>query len=131
MRYEKMIEQLQSERDAKVADVKSKLAMISKLFEFENQHMASVPPATAPPASPRPPLADFFVRRLSEMGPTSRDDLRNLAVKGGYFADLESAAPSVDTILEEIVGKNRIVQLPNEIFAPPPLSQMIGFRRVT
>jgi hypothetical protein len=52
---EKMIEQLQKERDAKVAKAKAKLEMISKLIEFENEDMSKMPPLTPPADLPQPP----------------------------------------------------------------------------
>ena len=63
--YEKMIKQLQSERDAKVAELKSGVSMMRKLMEFEQQEMggvrpAATPTAATPPASPQVLLADFF-----------------------------------------------------------------------
>jgi hypothetical protein len=55
--FEKMVQQLQSERDAKVADLKGALAMIEKLMQFENGYMGNVVPLENPSAS-RPSLAD-------------------------------------------------------------------------
>jgi hypothetical protein len=42
---ERMVEQLRSEHDARVADLKGAFAMIAKLMEFENWHMANTPPS--------------------------------------------------------------------------------------
>jgi hypothetical protein len=50
--YEKMIEQLQKEREGKLARVKSKLELISKLLEFENADAGKVPSVTPPEALP-------------------------------------------------------------------------------
>jgi hypothetical protein len=47
---EKMIEQLQKDRDAKVAKAKAKLEMISKLVEIENEHVSELSPVTPPEA---------------------------------------------------------------------------------
>ena len=52
---EKMIEQIQKERDAKVSRAKTKLEMISKLIEFENADADKVPSVTPP--APLPPLS--------------------------------------------------------------------------
>src|SRR5262245_26483752 len=56
--YERKIEQLHKERDAKVAKAKMKLEILSKLIEFENadaSNMPSVaPPEALPPLSPVP-----------------------------------------------------------------------------
>jgi hypothetical protein len=40
-----MVEQLRSEHDARVADLKGAFAMIAKLMEFESRHMANTPPS--------------------------------------------------------------------------------------
>ena len=47
-----MIEQLQKEREGKLARVKSKLELISKLLEFENADAGKVPSVTPPEALP-------------------------------------------------------------------------------
>jgi hypothetical protein len=49
---EKIIEQIQTERDAKVAKAKMKLDMLSKLIEFENADAGKVPSVTPPEALP-------------------------------------------------------------------------------
>jgi hypothetical protein len=50
--YKKMIEQLQKEREEKLARVKMKLDMLSKLIEFENADAGKVPSVTPPEALP-------------------------------------------------------------------------------
>ena len=50
--YGKIIEQLQTERDAKVAKAKTKLEVIGKLIEFENADAGKVPSVTPPADSP-------------------------------------------------------------------------------
>ena len=122
---EKMVKQLQDERDATVADLKSVIAMIIELLEIERQ-----PLDNAPPASPQLSLADFFERKLIDIGPMSKNDLRNLAMKEGYFPEAESDCQSVDATLEDIIGKKRICQLPDGTFASPTRSQAIRLRRV-
>jgi len=56
--FEKMIEQLQSERESRVSELKSELAALSKLMEVEHGCMADVLPlansAPAPQHSPAP-----------------------------------------------------------------------------
>jgi hypothetical protein len=50
--FERMVEQLRNEHDARVADSKACLAMIAKLMEFEERHLANMSPeATPPPTS--------------------------------------------------------------------------------
>jgi hypothetical protein len=49
--YEKKIEQLLKERDAKVEKAKTKVDLLSKLIEFENEALSKVP-SEAPPAGP-------------------------------------------------------------------------------
>jgi hypothetical protein len=50
--YGKIIEQLQKEREGKLAKAKSKLELISKLVEFENEDKSKVPPVAPPGALP-------------------------------------------------------------------------------
>jgi len=55
--FEKMMQQLQNERDARVADLKGTLAMIDKLMQFETNAMDKVVTLEHPAAS-QPSLAD-------------------------------------------------------------------------
>ena len=54
---ERMAQQLQSERDARVADLKGSLAMIEKLIQFETGIVSNVVKLENAPAS-QPSLAD-------------------------------------------------------------------------
>ena len=38
--FERMVEQLRNEHDARVADFKERLSMLAKLMEFEERHIA-------------------------------------------------------------------------------------------
>ena len=49
--FQKILEQLQNERDAKIADLKSELAMVAKFMEFEQRFLGNA----SPPAPPSPP----------------------------------------------------------------------------
>ena len=42
--FERMVEQLRNEHDARVADLKMCLAMIAKFMEFEERHVANTSP---------------------------------------------------------------------------------------
>jgi hypothetical protein len=55
--FERMAQQLQSKRDARLADLKGSLAMIEKLMQFESGIMANVVTLENAPAS-QPSLAD-------------------------------------------------------------------------
>jgi hypothetical protein len=126
--FDKIVEQLENERDARLADLKSGLAMIGKFIEFEQRYMGT---AATPPSLPQLPLSDFFVRKLNEIGPMSKDDLIDLAVKEAYYPDTESAVQGVPLTLTNMLRSEQIRQLPNGTFAPPTLSQTIKLRRVT
>jgi enamine deaminase RidA (YjgF/YER057c/UK114 family) len=56
--FEKMVQQLQSERDVKVAELKSWLAGIGKVMEAEHRRMNDVLTLTTPEAPPQLSLAD-------------------------------------------------------------------------
>jgi hypothetical protein len=126
--FEKMIEQLQSERDGRVTELKAELAAIGKLLEAEQRRLNGPQLRPITPQAPQLSLADFLVRKLSETGPLSKDDLRNLAMKEGYFADTESAARAMHATLMDILRSERIRQLPDGAFAPPTLTQAIRVR---
>ncbi len=46
--FDKMVQQLQSERDMRVADLKSGLVTIEKLLQFEDRFMENVVPLSNP-----------------------------------------------------------------------------------
>ena len=101
--FEKTVEQLKNEHNARVADLKSGLTMIAKFMEFEQRYFRSDPPQVQ--SSALVTLADLFMHRLAEVGPMSREELLELAVKEGFFADAETAAQSVHPMLVEPVAQ--------------------------
>lgn len=128
--FEKAIAQLQNERDAKIADLKSLHAMIAKFTEFE-QRLSGGGSGSAPvPSSPLVALADLFMGKLDQEGSMSREQLVDLAVKEGFFPDAGSAVQGVHPMLVKLLQSELIRELPNGSFAPPTLSQTIKLRRV-
>jgi hypothetical protein len=126
--FEKIIEQLQNERDARMADLQSGLAIVAKFMEFEQQFFGNVSPPVPP--SPLVALADLFMRKLNEAGPMSREELVDMAVKQGFFPDGESAVQGVHPVVVNLLRSELIRELENGIFAPPTMSQAIKHRRV-
>jgi hypothetical protein len=80
-------------------------------------------------APQQPPLADFLIRKLSEMGAMSLDELCHLAVREGYFADGEIADRSVYVTLMNVAKAGFIRQQPNGTFAPATVMDTIRLRR--
>ena len=66
------------------------------------------------------------MRRVNEAGPLSKDDLRLLAVRAGYFQDAESATRSVHATLLGIVKGGRVRELPNGALAPASMIDTLG-----
>ena len=126
--FEKTVEQLKNEHNARVADLKSGLTMIAKFMEFEQRYFRSDSPPVQ--SSALVTLADLFMHRLNEVGPMSREELVDLAVKEGFFADSETAAQAVHPMLVILLRSELIRELPNGTFAPPTMSQAIKLRRV-
>src|SRR5262245_51086508 len=72
--FDKTVQQIQTERDARIAELKSGLAMIAKFMEFEERFL------------PKPPLlalAELFLRNLNDAGQMSRQELIDMAVNEG------------------------------------------------
>jgi hypothetical protein len=126
--FEKAMAQLQTERDAKIADLKSLRAMIAKFMEFEEQFSKKASPPV--PSSPLVALADLFMGKLDEEGSMSREQLVDLAVREGFFPDAGSAVQAIHPMLVSLTRSELIRELPNGTFAPPTLSQAIKLRRV-
>jgi hypothetical protein len=122
------IKQLQNERDAVVANLKSSIAMLAKLIELEQAEMGAA--SVVSPTASQPSLVEFLERKLIEIGPLSKDDLCNMAMKEGYFPDAQSAAQDVEATLMRIVEEKHICPLPDGTFALPMLSQATKLKRV-
>src|SRR5215510_5448623 len=91
-------------------------------------HQGIHQPAQQPAPAPQPPLNDFLVRKLNEVGAMSRDDLRRLSLQEGYFANVESADRGVQVTLFNVVKAGFIRQLPNGNFAPATVLDTIRLR---
>jgi hypothetical protein len=125
--FEQRLAQLKSERDARVEELKGELGAVGKLMDAEQRRFAS---PSRVPTLPEP-LGDFLIRKLSENGPMSGDDLRLWTPQEGYFADPESAARAVQVTLVNGIRAGRIRQLPDGTFAPATLlTDAIRLRRV-
>ena len=183
--FDQQLQQLKSEREARIEGLRMELAAINKLMEAEYRRISTAPepqahhrgheaeeaapqadyrragteaapgyrrghtaeeaapqaeyrrPRAAQVAEPAPiatppaplPLADFLVRRVNEAGPLSKDDLRQLAVRAGYFQDAESATRSVHATLLGIIKGGRVRELPNGALAPASMIDTLRQRR--
>ena len=127
--FEKMLEQLQNERDGKVSDLKSEFAALGKLMEVENRRMANVLPLAVQEPASQMSLADFIMHTLNEMGPMSKDDIVDLASKEGYFSDAENADRGVHAALVSLHRNEHLRQLQDGTFAPATLAQTVRLRR--
>ena len=134
--FEKMIEQLQTEREGRVLDLKAELGAVVKLLEGEHRRMANVLPiassaraANAQQMVPQISLSEFILRKLNDIGPMSKDDLINFAFKDGLFADAESTERAVHAALISTLRNEQIRQLQDGTFAPVTMAQTVRFRR--
>ncbi|MGH6824755.1 hypothetical protein [Methyloceanibacter sp.] len=127
--FEKMLEQLQNERDGKVSDLKAEFTALGKLMEVENRRMANVLPLAVQGPTQQMSLADFIMHTLNEIGPMSKDDIVDLASKEGYFSDAENADRGVHAALVSLHRNEHLRQLQDGNFAPATLAQTVRFRR--
>jgi hypothetical protein len=123
-----MLQQIQREQDAKIADLNSTLVMIAKLIEFEQGFVATFAPPV--PSSPLIALADRFMHRLNEVGQMSREELIELAVKEGFFPDADSAVQGMHPMLASLLRSELIRELANGTYEPPTMPQAIKLRKV-
>jgi hypothetical protein len=127
--FEKVLAEVQGERDARVAELKSDLETVRKLMELEHRRIGNAPVPLRPPATS---LVDFLAHKLSEFGALSSAELRQIAAKEGLLSESETASREVGAALATGVREERIRQLPDGRFAPlTPLtmSQAIGLTR--
>ena len=113
--FEKLIEQLKREYDARAIGLKAELDAVNRVVEIEHRRLGST--TSAPKSHSQQPLADFLVRKLGEAVSMSSEDLGRLAVQEGYFANADSAQQGVHTTLMHVVKVGQIQQLPNSRFA--------------
>ncbi len=105
--FDKLIDQLRREHDSRLEDLKTELEAVTRLMELELRRLETAPSAqrgqgreqpaphavhqpqhaahhqAQPQHQPQAPLADFLVRKLTEVGAKSRDDLRRLSLQEG------------------------------------------------
>ncbi|ODA67871.1 hypothetical protein A7A08_01038 [Methyloligella halotolerans] len=131
--FEQKVEQLKTERDARIHEIKDELSALGRLIDAEKrrmeggsvQHTAEV--ATLPPNQQA--LIDFVLRKLGENGPMTLDQLRNLSIQEGFFSDPDAAGRGMQTILMAVARGGRIRQLPNGTFAPALLMDTLRQRQ--
>ena len=118
--FDKFLEQIKSEHEARLKDLKAELEAVNHLLGIEHRRHGAAPAPKAQAESqrsaPPQPLADFLIRKLAEQGPLSQDKLRVLAVQEGYFPDGD-AERGVPAVLMHVVKAGHIRQLPNGDFA--------------
>ncbi len=96
--FEKVLAQVQGERDAKVAELKSDLDTVRKLMEVEHRRIGNAP---VPIRAPAPSLVDFLAHKLSEFGALSSAELRQIAAEEGLLSESETASREVGAALGE------------------------------
>ena len=79
-------------------------------------------------APQQPPLADFLIRKLSELGAMTFEDLCHLADQEGYFAEGD-VDRGVHITLTNVVKAGFIRQQPDGTFAPATVMDTIRLRR--
>jgi hypothetical protein len=124
--FEKLIEQMQREKDSRIGDLNAELDAVNRVMEIEHRRLR---PTSVPESQPQQPLADFLMRALSEVGPMSSEDLCRLAVHEGYFADGESAQQGVHALLMHVLKEGHLQQLPNARFALAMVADATKLRR--
>jgi chromosome segregation ATPase len=129
-RLQNTMEQLQKERDKRVAELNAELTSLRVLIETEEARLAN---AQRPAAlgQHQYALSDFLMRKLVELSPVSGEELCSLAVQEGHFAHVESAGRDVHGTLAELVRMNRIRQLADGKLVPVMLSQTFTSRGET
>ena len=142
--FERRIEQLQGERDARITELKNELAAVSKLLDSETRRLTGqgVPQvlqqqgpqqasAQNEQSSQSQPLqlGDLLLRTLTDGGPMTKEDLRDKAVQDGYFPDADAAARGVYATLFNLVRGGRIRQLPDGTFATLTVMDTIRLRK--
>jgi hypothetical protein len=126
--FDQAVQQLQTERDARLAELTASLAMITKFMEIEERFLHNTPPVT--PASPLLALAELFMKKLNNAGRMSKQELIDMAIKEGFFPDADTAAQGVHPMLVSMLRSELIREAFDGIYVPPTFSQTIKRRQV-
>ena len=126
--FDQAVQQLQTERDARLAELTASLAMITKFMEIEERFLHNTPPVT--PASPLLALAELFMKKLNNAGRMSKQELIDMAIKEGFFPDADTAAQGVHPMLVSMLRSELIREAFDGIYVPPTFSQTIERRQV-
>jgi hypothetical protein len=126
--FDQAVQQLQTERDARLAELTASLAMITKFMEIEERFLHNTPPVT--PASPLLALAELFMKKLNNAGRMSKQELIDMAIKEGFFPDADTAAQGVHPMLVSMLRSELIREAFDGIYVPPKFSQTIERRQV-
>jgi hypothetical protein len=149
--FDNAIQRLQTERDARIGDLKANLAMLAKLMEFEERFLHNTPPVTpasahnTPPVTPAsshntPPatpassllaLGELFLKKLNSAGQMSKQELIDMAIKEGFFPDADTAVQGVYPMLVSMLRSELIREVSDGTYLPPTFSQTIKLRRMT
>ncbi len=133
VQFDKKVEQLKVERDTRIQEIKDEMAALNRLIEAEERRIESFSTPATPTAAPVPSgqqaLIEFVLRKLTDNGPMSMEDLRRWAMQEGFFTDPDAAARGIHTILMAVAKGGRIRQLPNGTFAPALLMDQIRQRQ--
>ena len=155
--FEALVQRFKQEHDSRLKDLKAELQALSTLIGAEERRLDRETAASkksptqhpqpklqdaqpmqqpqvqsaqqSPPQKPQQRFADFLIRKLSEVGAMSKDDLRHLAEQGGYFAEAESAKRGVHIALTQALKAGLVRELPNGSFAPSTLPDTMRLRR--
>jgi len=125
--FEQYLEQLKRDHDNRLKDLRAELEAVKVLLNIEQRRHGGAPapvaaapvqsaPAQAQRPKPQAPLADFLVRKLGELGPLPKEELEQIAVQEGYFAEGD-AQRGVEAVLAYVVKSGHVRQLPNGDFA--------------
>jgi hypothetical protein len=94
----------------------------------EGEHEQPRPAERVSQAPQQPPLADFLIRKLSELGAMTFEDLCHIAVQEGYFANGD-VDRGVHVTLTNVVKAGFIRQQPDGTFSPATVMDTIRLRR--
>jgi hypothetical protein len=139
MELERQINRVRQEHDSKVRDLQTDLDAVNTLLKAEQRQLGNSQPVNqtqeAPPqpssdqAQPRPTLLHILLRKLSDDGPASSDDLRRWAVQQGYLDDSAMAGSTLHDVLTDTAKAGFIRQLPDGTFTATSITDLIRPQR--
>ena len=124
--FEQQQQALVMRRTSALSGLEREIATLQNLFDIESRRMGPTVTGPGVPAhQPTLPLADFIVNTTIQTGPRTKDELRALAERAGYFPE-GIGGRTIHATTMNLLRANKLAEDEHGRFAPPRVPETIG-----